>query len=96
MEEIWLDESAGQVIPDKLGDSLYRYYQLRLGFWIHKAEDKVSIQPLPEWTPATLGNKAGTLFGFVERFGWAQEKSPIEYSRTWFNPVKSRYVQRLK
>ena len=96
LEEIWLDESAGQVIPDKLGDSLYRYYQLRLGFWIHKAEDKVSIQPLPEWTPATLGNKAGTLFGFVERFGWAQEKSPIEYSRTWFNPVKSRYVQRLK
>ena len=26
VEEIWLDESAGEINADKLGDSLYRYY----------------------------------------------------------------------
>ena len=96
VEEIWLDESAGEINADKLGDSLYRYYQLNLGFWIHKAEDRVSIQPLPGWTPDTLGSTPGTVFGFVERSSWAQDKLPVEYSRTWFNPSSARYVQRLK
>ncbi len=96
VEEIWLDESAGEIDASKLGDSLYRYYRLKLGFWIHKAEDRVSIQPLPDWTPDALGSASDSMFGFVERFGWAQEKSPIEFSRTWFNPVSARYVQRLK
>lgn len=96
VEEIWLDESAGEIDPQKLGDSLYRYYQLKLGFWIHKAEDRVSIQALPTWSPDSPGSTPGTMSGFVERFSWAQDKLPVEYSRTWFDPVKARYVQRLK
>ena len=96
VEEIWLDESAGEIDAEKLGDSLYRYYQLKLGFWIHKAEDRVSVQSLPGWTPDTLGSTPGTVFGFVERSSWAQDKLPVEYSRTWFNPSSARYVQRLK
>ena len=96
VEEIWLDHDVGAIDITQLSDSLYRYYQLKLGFWIHRAEDRVSVNQLPGWTPDNLGSSAGEMFGFVERFSWAQENSPIEYSRTWFDPVKARYVQRLK
>ncbi len=96
LEEIWLDKDSGQIDAGKLGDSLYRYYQLRLGFWIHRVEDRVSIEPLPDWTPDSFGSEVGEVFGYVERLSWAQGKLPVEYSRTWFNPVKARYVQRLK
>lgn len=96
VEEIWLDRDAGEININQLGDSLYRYYQLKLGFWIHRAEDRVSISELPDWTPDSFGNQPGETFGLIERFSWAQLKQPVEYSRTWFNPHKSRYVQRLK
>ena len=96
LEEIWLDRDAGQIDINQLGDSLYRYYQLKLGFWIHRAEDRVSVSELPPWTPDSFGSNAGEAFGFIERFSWAQSALPVEYSRTWFNPSKSRYVQRLK
>lgn len=95
VEEVWLDRDAGEINVSQMSDSLYRYYQLKLGFWIQRAEDKVSINKLPSWTPSSLSGEAGELFGFVERLSWAQEGVPVEYSRTWFNPVKARYVQRL-
>ena len=96
VEEIWLDRDVGEIDINQLGDSLYRYYQMKLGFWIHRAEDRVSISELPTWTPDSFGNRAGETFGFIERFSWAQLSHPVEYSRTWFDPVKARYVQRLK
>ncbi|OED36901.1 GntR family transcriptional regulator [Chromatiales bacterium (ex Bugula neritina AB1)] len=96
IEEIWLDRSAGEIDVATLGDSLYRYYQLRLGFWVHRAEDRVSIAALPEWMPDSFGMKKKELCGFVERYSWAQQPVPVEFSRTWFNPHKARYVQRLK
>lgn len=96
VEEIWLDRNAGAIDVNQLSDSLYRYYQMKLGFWIHRAEDKVSVGKLPGWTPDNFGNQAGEMFGYIERLSWAQETVPVEYSRTWFNPVKARYVQRLK
>jgi len=94
VEEIWLDRDAGKIDSKLLGDSLYRYYQVNLGFWIHKAEDRVSVQSLPNWTPELLGNEQDNAFGFIERLSWAQYKHPVEYSRTWFNPLTARYVQR--
>ena len=96
VEEIWLDRDAGEVDITQLSDSLYRYYQLKLGFWIHRAEDRVSVSKLPSWTPDSFDGNAGDMFGFIERSSWAQERLPVEYSRTWFNPLKARYVQRLK
>ncbi len=96
VEEIWLDKKAGSIQPAELGDSLYRYYQMRLGFWITKAEDRVSVATLPGWAPSDLLDKNSVACGFVERLSWAQGKQPVEYSRTWFNPQKARYVQRLK
>ena len=33
--------------------------------------------------------------GFVERLSWAQAEHPVEYSRTWFDPSRANYVQRI-
>ncbi|MGH1465293.1 MAG: GntR family transcriptional regulator [Cognatishimia sp.] len=96
VEEIWLDESAGKVSETALSDSLYHYYQKHLGFWITRAEDRVSIAEVSDWAPGNFSKKPGTLVGFVERFSWASQEAPIEYSRTWFDTDQALYVQRLK
>ena len=96
VEEIWLDGDAGTVKRDLLSDSLYRYYQKHLGFWIARAEDRVTIRPLPDWTPEVFQKRPGTVTGFIKRFSWADRPEPIEYSRTWFDADRAHYVQRLK
>ena len=96
VEEIWLDGSAGTVKRDLLSDSLYRYYQKQLGFWISRAEDRVTIGALPDWTPDMFQKPAGTLTGYIERYSWADRPQAVEYSRTWFDTDRAHYVQRLK
>ncbi|WP_353532236.1 GntR family transcriptional regulator [Cognatishimia sp. WU-CL00825] len=96
VEEIWLDESAGEVSEAALSDSLYHYYQKQLGFWITRAEDRVSIAKVPQWAPDIFTKPVGSTVGFVERFSWADQNMPIEYSRTWFDTDQALYVQRLK
>lgn len=96
VEEIWLDESAGKVDQTLLSDSLYRYYQQQLGFWITRAEDRVSVRALPQWTPETFTKPAGEAAGYIERFSWSEGPEPVEFSKTWFDPDRATYVQRLK
>ncbi|KUJ79773.1 GntR family transcriptional regulator [Ruegeria profundi] len=96
VEEIWLDESAGRIDREMLSDSLYRYYQHQLGFWITRAEDRVSVRPLPQWTPPEFTKAAGELVGYIERFSWSEKTEPVEFSKTWFDPDRATYVQRLK
>ena len=96
VEEIWLDESAGLIDRSLLSDSLYRYYQRQLGFWIARAEDRVSVQPLPDWTPPNFTKQAGEAAGYIERFSWSESAEPVEFSKTWFDPDRANYVQRLK
>ncbi len=96
VEEIWLDASAGVVDPASLSESLYRYYQQALGFWITRAEDKVHVAPVPDWAPGSFPHAPGTTVGYVERMSWAEAAQPVEYSRTWFAPDRARYVQRLR
>lgn len=96
VEEIWLDESAGQVTKAALSDSLYRYYQKQLGFWITRAEDRVSIKDVPSWAPENFTKTPGTPVGYIERFSWSDKDQPIEFSRTWFDTDRALYVQRLK
>lgn len=95
VEEIWLDRDAGEVKAEQLQDSLYRYYKMQLGFWISRAEDRVSIGHTPDWSPQDFGVAAGQSTGFIERFSWAQTPVPVEYSRTWFDTTKAVYIQRL-
>lgn len=96
VEEIWLDESAGTVRPESLSDSLYHYYQKQLGFWISRAEDRVSVGVVPNWSPENFTKSPGDTVGFIERFSWAQTDEAVEYSRTWFDTDQALYVQRLK
>ncbi len=96
VEEIWLDESAGRIDARLLSDSLYRHYQQHLGFWIQRAEDRVSVGPVPSWAPDGFSRKPGETVGYIERLSWAEGPSPVEFSRTWFDPDRAHYVQRLK
>jgi len=96
VEEIWLDADQGEVKPAALSDSLYYYYRTQLGFWITRAEDRVRIGPVPDWAPAAFPRRAGDPVGFIERFSWADKPQPVEFSRTWFDPDRAHYVQRLK
>lgn len=96
VEEIWLDADSGTVVRQQASDSLYRYYQVKLGFWISRAEDYVGIGTTPHWAPPEFGKTTGEATGYIERFSWEQKPHPVEYSRTWFNTDTARYVQRLK
>ncbi len=96
VEEIWLDESAGRIEKHLLSDSLYRYYQRQLGFWITRAEDRVSVGTLPDWTPPAFTKSAGETVGYIERFSWSEKAEPVEFSKTWFDADRATYLQRLK
>ncbi|MBO9424598.1 GntR family transcriptional regulator [Labrenzia sp. R4_1] len=96
VEEIWLDGDCGFVRKDQLSDSLYRFYQKQLGFWIVRAEDRVTIKAVPDWAPEAFNKAPGTLTGYIERFSWADKPEPVEFSRTWFDTDRAHYVQRLK
>ncbi|PVB60170.1 GntR family transcriptional regulator [Labrenzia sp. 011] len=96
VEEIWLDGDAGVVRREFLSDSLYRFYQKHLGFWILRAEDRVTIGEVPGWAPPEFTRAPGTVTGYIERFSWADRPEPVEYSRTWFDTDRAHYVQRLK
>lgn len=96
VEEIWLDDAAGRIDQSLLSDSLYRYYQHQLGFWITRAEDRVAIGALPDWTPPEFTKPAGESVGYIERFSWSERPEPVEFSKTWFDPDRATYVQRLK
>jgi GntR family transcriptional regulator len=54
------------------------------------------VGKVPKWSPASFSLNEGAVTGFVERLGWGQFKYPVEFSRTWFDTARSRYVQRLK
>lgn len=97
IEEIWLDGSyANSIAPEDLSDSLYLYYRKALGFWIARAEDRVSVGEVPGWAPREFGLPAGAPAGFIERTGWAQDGASAEFSRTWFDHTIARYVARLR
>jgi GntR family transcriptional regulator len=96
-EEIWLDAGrVARIDPADLSESLYHYYRTRLGFWIARAEDRVGIAAAPDWAPAAFAPRPGAPCGHVERTAWAEDGAPCEYSRTWFDADRARYVQRLR
>ncbi|TNF22343.1 MAG: GntR family transcriptional regulator [Rhodobacteraceae bacterium] len=95
LEEIWLDLAVGRIDPAQLAEPLYRHYQNALGVRIVKAEDRVSIAPVPGWAPEGFPKAPGAIAGYVQRLSWAEAAAPVEYSRTWFDPDRAQYVQRM-
>jgi len=96
VEEIWLDADSGEVRLEAISDSLYHYYQKQLGFWISRAEDRVGIGSVPDWSPRAFPLQPGTVTGYIERLSWSDRPNPVEFSRTWFDTDNALYVQRLK
>lgn len=96
LEEIWLDGAVTETVElSEVSQSLYQYYK-SLGVWVTRAEDWVSVAPLPDWGGPGIPAPPGTPMGYVERIGTAQTGATIEYSRTWYDPTRVRYVARLK
>lgn len=96
VEEIWLDAGAGIVSEDTMSESLYATYRTQLNLWIQRAEDRVSLGPVPDWASDDYAPRPGDTVGYIERLSWADAAAPIEFSRTWYDPARAVYVQRLK
>lgn len=97
LEEIWLDGDRAAVVDSRdLSESLYLFYRDRLGFVIARAEDRLGLAPVPGWTVSAFGPDAGAIVGFVERIAWDEAGNAVEFSRTWYDPERVRYVARLK
>lgn len=97
LEEIWLDGShAGRIDVTDLSESLYLYYKTRLGLWIARAEDRIGLDACPDWSPEDFTPRPGQPCGYVERIGWSQDNQSVEFSRSWFDTAKARYVARMK
>ena len=95
IEEIWLDGGAGIVPRDLIQDSLYLTYKRALKLWISRAEDRVGIGAVPDWSPTAFALPPGTVTAYIERLSWAQRAEAVEFSRTWYDTEKALYVQRL-
>lgn len=95
MEEIWLDAGAApELRAEALGDSLYHHYRRLLGLWITRAEDRLSLAPMPGWSDPLLA-PSGAPAGYIERISWDQRGRSVEFSRTWFHADRARYVARI-
>ena len=97
LEEIWLDGVwADELKAETMSESLYLFYRQSLGLWIGRAEDQVGLSQVPDWAGAQFPLTSGTTAGHVERRAWASDGEIAEYSRTWFDSDKCRYISRMR
>ncbi len=95
LEEIWLDGDCTPTLhKDDLPPSLYLFYREYLGISILQVEDRIGIEPCPDWAPTDFPVKPGILTPHVLRLSLAQDGTKIEISRTWYDPKTTRYVAR--
>ncbi|MEM9248804.1 MAG: GntR family transcriptional regulator [Pseudomonadota bacterium] len=96
VEEIWIDAArVPDLSPAMLQAPLYHALRTGPGLWITSAEDRVSLAPVPDWAPADFSPSHGTPVPYVQRLGRAQDGATVEYSRTWIDPDRAVYVQRI-
>ncbi len=96
IEEIWLDGSHREVITvGDLSDSLYHFYREDLGVVIASVADEIGLGRVPEWAPDSFHLRAGATTGYIERVSWTASGEAAEFSRTWFDSGKARYVSRM-
>ena len=96
LEEIWFSASAcPDLTASDLGDSMYLFYQQRLGVWIARVEDPISAAPAPDWAAPPTGWQAGQCAGYIERVSWTAGNQIAEFSKTWFAPAVCRYSSRM-
>lgn len=95
VEEIWLDAGTVPVLrAEDLSASLYGSYLTRFGLRIARIEDRIGVGQLPDWGAGPLNLPSGHPVGHVERLAWSQSGQRVEFSRTWFDPARVRFVSR--
>jgi GntR family transcriptional regulator len=96
LEEIWLDASYREVVTaDDLSESLYHFYRHGLGLVIGSAIDEIGVAVVPDWGGVTFPVQAGDAAGYIERVSFDASGTAAEYSRTWFDYNKARYISRI-
>jgi GntR family transcriptional regulator len=96
LEEIWFPANAcPELSLQELGDSMYLFYQQRLGVWIARVEDQISAAAAPDWAALPLGLLPGDCSGYIERVSWTATNQLAEFSKTWFDPAVCRYSSRM-
>lgn len=94
LERIWLQGGYPVLdIQSDISESLYAYYRDRLGLVLSRIEDSVGAGELPA-DLALPGIEAGQPLGRIERRAWDQFSQAAEYSLTWFNPDRARFITR--
>lgn len=95
LEEIWFDaRHAPSLQIDSITESMHLFYKEKLGFWIARVEDRVSVAPCPDFGPPDTPFTPGKSLGYVARVSWDQADTVEEYSRNWFDPATVAYVAR--
>ncbi|MEM6386772.1 MAG: GntR family transcriptional regulator [Pseudomonadota bacterium] len=95
LEEIWLDGVwADENALSHLSESLYLFYRRHLNLWITSAEDRIGVAEVPAWG-RSLDVFTSDVAGYVERWSRTDANEIAEYSRTWFNTDRARYVSRM-
>lgn len=96
VEEIWLDAGcAARLAPGDLSESLYLYYRDRLGLIIAAVEDRVGLRDVPDWAPLDFAQIKGTPCAHITRLSRDGAGARVEFSRTWFDCNKARYISRM-
>ena len=96
VEEIWLDAArAARLDAGDLSESLYLHYRDRLGLIIASVEDRVGLRTVPDWAPSDFAPMAGAACAHVTRLSRDTSGARVEFSRTWFDSDKARYISRM-
>ena len=96
LEDIWLDGAcADAVTADDLSESLYLFYRETLGLWVARAEDRLTLAPVPDWAPPGFGPAPGAPCLMAERLSFSQDGTAIEFSRNWIDTEVAAYVARI-
>jgi len=97
MEEIFVNaKHAEKLEVSDLHESLYLHYETHFGFWISKVEDQIDCAKAPGWVCKSLGVPEGSVLPRVQRWSWSNEDRIEEFSYTWFDPNKARYIARWR
>lgn len=96
LEEIWFSAThCPNLKVEDLGDSMYLFYQQRLGVWIARVEDQISASITPAWAVPPIGLVVDQCSGYIERLSWTANNEMAEFSKTWFDPAVCRYTSRI-
>lgn len=96
LERIWLDGRYGaSADASQMSESLYAFYRDHLGLVISRVEDSVGVSDLPAWAKLP-GINAGDASGYIKRRAWSQSGEAAEYSQTWFDPARARFINRIE